>query len=76
MSPDDGPSSTLPPDLDLPTEEDVATRADLLPEEQAVGSDDPEAQAAIVLEDSVRRTEEPNAAPTTHLERRSSEDTV
>lgn len=51
-------------------------RADLLPEELSVGSDDPEGQAEILLEDSLERTEVPNAAPTTHLERRTSEDTV
>jgi hypothetical protein len=37
----------------------VAKRAQLLPEEQAVGSDDPEAQAAAVLADSEERTEDP-----------------
>jgi hypothetical protein len=37
----------------------VAKRAQLLPEEQAVGSDDPEAQAAEVLADSDERTEDP-----------------
>jgi hypothetical protein len=35
------------------------TRAELLPEEQAVDSDDPEAQAREVLRDSDRRTEDP-----------------
>ena len=39
--------------------ERVAKRAKLLPEEQAVGSDDPEAQAAAVLADSDERTEDP-----------------
>ncbi|MDP9393862.1 MAG: hypothetical protein M3Q27_06190 [Actinomycetota bacterium] len=54
----------------------VERRAELLPEEATVGSDDPEAQAQVILEDSHARTEIPNAAPTTHFERRSSEDTV
>jgi hypothetical protein len=35
------------------------TRAELLPEEQAVESDDPEGQAREVLRDSDRRTENP-----------------
>jgi hypothetical protein len=37
----------------------VERRADLLPEELAAGSDDPEAQADAVLEDSDRRTTHP-----------------
>jgi hypothetical protein len=37
----------------------VDRRADLLPEETAAGSDDPERQAEAVLEDSDRRTEHP-----------------
>jgi hypothetical protein len=48
----------------------VKERAHLLPEEETAGSDDPEAQAAAVLADSEERTEVPNAAPDTHLERR------
>lgn len=34
-------------------------RAQLLPEEQAAGSDDPQREAEIVLEDSDERTEHP-----------------
>ncbi len=34
-------------------------RATLLPEEQAAGSDDPQAQADAILEDSDERTEQP-----------------
>ena len=37
----------------------IAERAHLLPEEIAVGSDDPERQAEAILEDSDRRTLEP-----------------
>jgi hypothetical protein len=37
----------------------IAERAQLLPEEQAAGSDDPEAQAAVVLADSDERTAHP-----------------
>lgn len=42
-----------------PDEKRVAERADLLPEETAAGSDDPQRQAEVVLEDSDRRTAEP-----------------
>ena len=56
-------------------DERVRTRAaNLLPEEVAAGSEDPEAQAEAVLADSDERTEVPNAAPDTVLERRTSED--
>ena len=37
----------------------VERRAELLPEEQAAGSDDPEAQAEAILEESEDRTEHP-----------------
>jgi hypothetical protein len=40
-------------------EERVDGRAELLPEELAAGSDDPEAQAAAILEESDERTEHP-----------------
>jgi hypothetical protein len=50
------------------------TRATLLPEEQAAGSDDPEAQAREVLRDSDVRTEIPQSAPDTFIERRDSSD--
>lgn len=42
-----------------PDEDRIERRADLLPEEAAAGSDDPEAQAKAVLEDSDARTEHP-----------------
>jgi hypothetical protein len=35
----------------------IEQRADLLPEERAAGSDDPEAQAEAILSDSDERTE-------------------
>lgn len=38
----------------------VATRAELLPEEKAVGSDNPQAQAQAILEESEERTEHPD----------------
>jgi hypothetical protein len=37
----------------------IDQRAQLLPEEEAAGSDDPEAQAAAILADSDDRTERP-----------------
>jgi thiamine transport system ATP-binding protein len=54
----------------------VQSRADLLPEEERAGSDDPEAQAEAILEDSDARTEDLDAAPGTYVEHRTSEDTV
>ena len=42
-----------------PSEDRVTARAELLPEEQAVGSDDPAAQARAILAESDERTEEP-----------------
>jgi len=38
----------------------VEQRADLLPEEQAAGSEDPEAQARVILEESAERTDDPS----------------
>lgn len=58
---------------DVP-DEHVSTRADLLPEEKEAGSDDPEAQAEAVLAESEERTRSRNAAPSTHLEKRSSDE--
>ena len=49
---------------------------DLLPEEEAAGSDDPDSQAAAILEDSEVRKADRDAAPGTHLEKRTSEETV
>jgi hypothetical protein len=37
----------------------IERRADLLPEEQTAGSDDPEAQAEAILEESDQRTDHP-----------------
>ena len=43
-----------------PRDEDrIQERAELLPEEAAAGSDDPEGQAEAILEDSDDRTEHP-----------------
>ena len=42
-------------------EERIASRAELLPEEEAAGgSEDPEAQAAQILEESDERTDDPS----------------
>jgi hypothetical protein len=42
-----------------PDEDRVTGRQQLLPEEQAAGSDDPAAQAQAILADSDERTEDP-----------------
>lgn len=42
-------------------EQNIVTRAELLPEELAVGSDDPQAQAAAILLESENRIEDPDA---------------
>ncbi|MEV4493130.1 hypothetical protein AB0K04_23810 [Micromonospora coxensis] len=57
-------------------QERVESRAHLLPEEAAVGSDDPQAQADAILTESDIREEDRNAAPDTVLEHRTSEQTV
>lgn len=41
------------------TEAHVETRAELLPEEETVGSDDPVDQARVILEESDERTHDP-----------------
>ena len=60
----------------MPDDERVASRSELLPEEKTSGSDDPTAQAEQILEESDERTFDRDAAPSTHLEHRRSEDTV
>jgi hypothetical protein len=54
----------------------IERRAQLLPEERAVGSDDPHEQAEVILEESRERTEHPDPDASTQSGRRSSEDTV
>lgn len=44
---------------DGPSEKSVEQRAELLPEERAAGSDDAEAQARAILEESEERTTDP-----------------
>jgi hypothetical protein len=57
-----GPSAGSNADeLDVPAD-NIASRAeDLLPEELAVGSADPAAQAAAILQESEERTTDPAA---------------
>jgi hypothetical protein len=63
---------SVPGDDESPPEELVEARAEeLLPEEQVSGSDNPEAQAEAILEESEERTLEPEP-----VERRTSGDTV
>ncbi|MEU9508278.1 hypothetical protein AB0D32_18610 [Micromonospora sp. NPDC048170] len=57
-------------------QERVESRAHLLPEEAAAGSDDARAQAEAILRESDIREEHRNAAPDTVLERRNSDQTV
>lgn len=46
--------------MSQPADEDrIAHRAELLPEEWAAGTDDPQAQAQAILEESDERTEQP-----------------
>lgn len=59
---------------DPPGEAQVDERAVLLPEEQAVGSDDPLTQAEVILEESRERTEDPDPDASTQSGRRSSDE--
>jgi len=54
-------------------ERHVQTRAALLPEERAAGSDDPHAQAEAILADSQDRTEHPDPDVSTQSRRSSSD---
>lgn len=51
-------------------DDQVDERALLLPEEQAVGSDDPLTQAEVILEESRTRTEHPDPDDSTQSGRR------
>ena len=44
---------------DMPDENRVERRSELLPEEQAAGSEDAQAQARAILEESDERTNQP-----------------
>jgi hypothetical protein len=73
----DHSSAEMPP-ADSGDEEPsrVATRSELLPEERAAGSDDPEGQAAAILAESDIRQEAASRAADKNAEHRRSEDTV
>jgi hypothetical protein len=70
------PAETPPnDDPTAPSEDAIESRANLLPEEEAAGSDDPRRQAEVILEESSERvlgTGEQAVA----REHRTSEDTV
>jgi ssDNA-binding replication factor A large subunit len=72
----DGCAGTAVAVTDRPDPERVKRRAELLPEEEQAGSDDPVAQADAILEDSEERTLDRDAAPDSVVERRTSEETV
>ncbi len=59
-----------------PEQHDVEQRAELLPEELSVGSDDPRAQAEAILAESRQRTEHPDPDDSTQSSRRSSAETA
>jgi hypothetical protein len=62
---------------EIDDQERIESRAEhLLPEERAAGSDDPQAQAAAILADSDKREADPEVAPDSFLERRTSAQTV
>ncbi|HEX8496204.1 MAG TPA: hypothetical protein VF661_03335 [Actinomycetales bacterium] len=71
----DEPSDPTDDDLE-PGDRQVAERAELLPEERTVGSDDPQTQAEIILEESRDRTENPDPDASRQSGRRTSADTV
>jgi hypothetical protein len=66
-----GPETPIPVGDEL-----VQRRAELNPEEREAGSEDPVSQARAILEDSEARVADPDAAPGTFVERRTSDETV
>ncbi len=64
MTQDPTPEAAAHHDEDERDEARVEGRSDLLPEEAAAGSDDPEAQARAILEESDERTDHPEDPPT------------
>jgi len=54
----------------------VQSRAELNADEREAGSDDPVAQARVILEDSEARVEDRDAAPGSFVEHRTSDETV
>jgi hypothetical protein len=64
-----------PDDDQVPGDDErVSSRAELLPEEEAVGSDDRDAQAAAILGESDQRVLGRDASPDTTLEERTSDE--
>jgi hypothetical protein len=64
MSITDNPERLMPDPKSGPTEDDVRTRGQLLPEEKvAGGSEKPEEQARAILEDSEERVDAPHDPP-------------
>lgn len=59
-----------------PAEEAIESRANLLPEEIAAGSDDAYRQAEVILEESAERILSSGEQAPPSVERRTSEDTV
>jgi hypothetical protein len=77
--PDGGraPDADEADDVPVPDPDRVRSRAEaLLPEEKAVGSDDPQAQAEEILAESDERTSDRVAPGGEPVEQRRSEDTV
>jgi hypothetical protein len=64
---------TPPPTPDQDDLRAAAQAEDLLPEEQEAGSDDPQAQAEAILEDSDARSGETTATPDGLVEHRTSD---
>ena len=67
---------TVPAREEDPQQRHVDERAELLPEELAAGSADPQAQAAAVLEESQDRTDHPDPDASTQSGRRTSAETL
>ena len=55
----DGRAGYLSGMTNRPDEAHIKSRAELLPEEVAAGSDDPQEQAEVILEESQDRTDDP-----------------
>ena len=64
----------VPQDESAVDDERASSRAELLPEEEAVGSEAPEDQARAILAESNERTASRQAAPDAHLEHRTSDE--
>jgi hypothetical protein len=72
-----GPDASSPDDRDARADErHVGIRAELLPEERAVGSEDPHAQAEAILAESAERTENPDPDASSQSRRRTSKESL